>query len=150
MGRDRRAKAGKQAVASKLLRGSSVDKIAHRSTFSGKGRGAAQKRRRIHALQKQKKVCTAKYNPGDRSTKTLTYRTTPSGLQIMPLIKPLENGDPNTHTEDKHFENGSEQGKNDLEDDKGTQGLQSGLEDCDSPIVNGLGMWLVWIIRKVS
>ncbi|XP_075045088.1 chromodomain Y-like protein 2 [Mixophyes fleayi] len=139
LNRDRRAKAGKQAVASKLLRGAAVDRMPHRSSDSGRARGAAQKRRKIHSFQKQKKVCTAKYSPGDRSTKTLTYRTTPSGLQIMPLDKPLENGEPTSHTEDKHFENGSEQGKNDLEDDKVRQGLPSGLEVCDSPLVNGIG-----------
>lgn len=137
VGRERRLKAGKQAVASKLLRGASVA----RSPDTGRRRGAAQKRRRIHALQKQKKICTAKYAPGDRSTKTFTYRTTPSGLQIMPLIKPLENGDRHTHTEDTNFENGSEQSKNDLDDDKDdSDGLPSGTEACDSHIVNGIGM----------
>ncbi|XP_069822120.1 chromodomain Y-like protein 2 isoform X2 [Dendropsophus ebraccatus] len=137
--RDRRAKAGKQSVASKLLRGTAVDKMPHRSPDPGRTRGASQKRRRIHSLQKQKKVCSTKYSPGDRSTKTLTYRTTPSGLQIMPLNKSLENGDPTNHTEDEHFENGTEQEKNDLEDDKGRQVLASGLEVCDSSIVNGIG-----------
>ncbi|XP_044126609.1 chromodomain Y-like protein 2 [Bufo gargarizans] len=137
--RDRRAKTGnKQAVASKLLRGTTVDKMPHRSTDSGRSRGASQKRRRIHSFQKQKKVCSPKYSPGDRSTKTLTYRTTPSGLQIMPLTNPLENGNPTNHTEGKHFENGTEQEKNYLEDDKGKQVLPSCLEVCDSPIVNGI------------
>ncbi|XP_056382115.1 chromodomain Y-like protein 2 isoform X1 [Hyla sarda] len=137
--RDRRAKAGKQVATSKLLRGTTVDKMPHRSPDSGRARGTAQKRRRIHSFQKQKKVCSAKYSPGDRSTKTLSYRTTPSGLQIMPLNKPLENGDPINHTEDKHFENGTEQGKNDLEDDKGRQVSPNSLEVCDSSIVNGTG-----------
>ncbi|XP_075694770.1 chromodomain Y-like protein 2 [Rhinoderma darwinii] len=135
----RRAKGGKRAVASKLLRGTTVDKIPHRSSDSGRARGASQKRRRIHTFQKPKKVCSAKYSPGDRSTKTLTYRTTPSGLQIMPLNKPLENGGTTNHTDDKHFENGTEQEKNDLEDDKGRQVLPSNLEACDLPIVNGIG-----------
>ncbi|KAM9301481.1 chromodomain Y-like protein 2 [Gastrophryne carolinensis] len=137
--RDRRAKAGRQAVASKLLRGTSADKMAHRSADSGRTKGAAHKRRRMHSFQKQNKVCPAKYISGDRSTKTLTYRTTPSGLQIMPLNKPLENGDSGTQMEEKHFENGSELEKNDLEDDKDRQNLPSGLEDTDSHMVNGVG-----------
>ncbi|XP_063801441.1 chromodomain Y-like protein 2 [Pseudophryne corroboree] len=133
LNRDRRAKAGK------LLRGAVVDKMPHRSSDSGRARGAAQKRRRIHSLQKQKKVCTAKYSPGDRSTKTLTYRTTPSGLQIMPLNKPLENGDSASHIEDEHFENGSDQGKNDRNEHKVRPGLPSGMEACDSNLINGIG-----------
>ncbi|XP_071973634.1 chromodomain Y-like protein 2 isoform X2 [Engystomops pustulosus] len=113
--------------------------MSHRSPDSGRGRSGSHKKKRIHSFQKQKKVCSSKYSPGDRSTKTLTYRTTPSGLQIMPLSKTMENGDPNNHTEDQHFENGTEQEKNDLEDDKNTQVLPSGLEVCDSPIANGIG-----------
>ncbi|XP_068116073.1 chromodomain Y-like protein 2 isoform X2 [Hyperolius riggenbachi] len=137
--RDRRVKtAGKQTLASKALRGFSVDKMANRSPDHGRGKGTGPKRKRTQSGQKQKKICTAKYSPGDRSTKTLTYRTTPSGLQIMPLNKPLENGEPGTPTEAKHFQNGTEEGKTDSEDDKDRQGLQDGLEVCDSPIVNGL------------
>ncbi|XP_063293327.1 chromodomain Y-like protein 2 [Pelobates fuscus] len=137
--RDKRAKVGKQAVAAKLLRGSSMDKISHRSAEPGRGRGTSHKRRRIHHISKQKKTCTTKYSSGDRAAKTVSYRTTPSGLQIMPLKKPMENGDLDCHNEPKHFENGSEQDKNDLDDDKGKQGLPSGLEVSGSTIVNGLG-----------
>uniref|UniRef100_A0A8C5R6D2 Chromodomain Y-like protein 2 n=1 Tax=Leptobrachium leishanense TaxID=445787 RepID=A0A8C5R6D2_9ANUR len=136
--RDKRTKAGKQAVATKLIRGSSMDKIPHRSSEAGKSR-TSHKRRKMFTFAKQKKVCATKYSSGDRATKTVTYRTTPSGLQIMPLKKTMENGDLDGHKEPKHFENGSEQDKSDLDDDKGKQGLTSTLEVPGSTILNGLG-----------
>ncbi|KAM4614588.1 chromodomain Y-like protein 2 [Discoglossus pictus] len=134
--RDKRSKHSKQPVASKYLRGTSMDKMSHRSSEATKSKGSSHKRRRLYTFPKQKKVCTPKYSPGNRATKTVSYRTTPSGLQIMPLKKPMENGD---HKEPNHFENGSETDKHDSEDDKTQQGLSSGLEECDSPIVNGIG-----------
>ncbi|XP_053556561.1 chromodomain Y-like protein 2 [Bombina bombina] len=133
--RDKKAKNGKQS-ASKFLRGSSMDKISHRMTEPRKARLVSHKSQKMHSFIKQKKAGTSKYSSGDRATKTVSYRTTPSGLQIMPLKKNLENGD---HKETKHFEQDSEQDKNELEDDKIQQGLPGGLEICDSPIVNGIG-----------
>ncbi|KFQ36949.1 Chromodomain Y-like 2, partial [Merops nubicus] len=91
--REKRSRHGKQATAPKFLResrGSSIDKIPHRPSESGKSKGSTHKRKRINpSLQKQKRGYAAK--PGsanDRAAKTVTYRTTPSGLQIMPLKKP--------------------------------------------------------------
>ncbi|XP_075432855.1 chromodomain Y-like protein 2 [Ascaphus truei] len=137
--RDKRAKSGKHAIASKLLRGNSMEKVTHRSLESGRAKGSSHKRRRINTFPKQKKVCTAKYSSGDRAAKTVSYRTTPSGLQIMPLKKPTENGDAHHHKDSKPFGNGSELDKNYLLDDEGRQSLPGDLEVHDSPIVNGTG-----------
>ncbi|XP_053304845.1 chromodomain Y-like protein 2 isoform X1 [Spea bombifrons] len=133
LSRDRRAKTGRQGVATKILRGSSAITMSHRA------KGTSHKRRRIHSFAKQKKVCAAKFSSGGRATKTVTYRTTPSGLQIMPLRKPMENGDHNGHKEPTHFGNGSEKDKTDMYDDKGKEDLPSGMEVPESTEVNGLG-----------
>eukprot|EP00079_Xenopus_tropicalis_P011843 XP_002938184.2 PREDICTED: chromodomain Y-like protein 2 [Xenopus tropicalis] len=137
--RSKKTKGGKPSVVAKLLGGSSLQKMALRPPDNVRSKGTSQRRRRIHSFSKQKKVCTAKYSPGDRATKTVTYRTTPSGLQIMPLKKTLENGDSDNHKESKHFENASEPCKPDMNDDKRTEDLTHGLEAHGSPIVNGLG-----------
>ncbi|NWV28108.1 CDYL2 protein, partial [Origma solitaria] len=145
--REKRSRHGKQASTPKLLResrGSSVEKISHRPE-SGKSKGSTHKRKRINpSHQKQKRGYAAK--PGsanDRAAKTVTYRTTPSGLQIMPLKKPhngLQNGDGSHEKDSRHFGNGSQQQNVDLNDDEGEQTLPSVLEvSNDSPVVNGIG-----------
>ncbi|KAB1274209.1 Chromodomain Y-like protein 2 [Camelus dromedarius] len=146
LSKDKRLKSGKQASASKLLRdgrGSSVEKLSHRPSESGKSKGTSHKRKRINpSLSKPKKGYSAKLPAGgDRATKTVSYRTTPSGLQIMPLKKAqngMENGDAVSEKEERHFGNGSHQAGLDL-NEVGEQDLG----DCDvthaALAENGLG-----------
>ncbi|KAK2545694.1 Cdyl2 [Columba livia] len=145
--REKRSRHGKQASAPKFLResrGSSVEKIPHRPSESGKSKGSTHKRKRINpSLQKQKRGYAAKpASANDRAAKTVTYRTTPSGLQIMPLKKPhngLQNGDGSHDKDSRHFGNGSQQQNMDLNDHEGEQNLPSVLEvNNDSPVVNGI------------
>ncbi|XP_029464019.1 chromodomain Y-like protein 2 isoform X2 [Rhinatrema bivittatum] len=144
--REKRAKHPKQAITPKFLqegRGSSLEKISHRPPDSGKGRGTTHKRKRLNAvLQRQKRAYTAKPPSGDRATKTVTYRTTPSGLQIMPLKKThheMENGDANHEKDSRHFGNASGREKMDLDDHEGSHSLSNKLEVNDSPLMNGIG-----------
>ena len=157
--REKRSRHGKQASAPKFLREnrvSSVEKISHRPSESGKSKGSTHKRKRINAsLQKQKRGYAAKpASANDRAAKTVTYRTTPSGLQIMPLKKPhngLQNGDGSHEKDSRHFGNGSQQQNMDLNDHEGEQNLPSMLEvSNDSPVVNGIGMWfkLVFFLQR--
>ncbi|XP_029464018.1 chromodomain Y-like protein 2 isoform X1 [Rhinatrema bivittatum] len=143
--REKRAKHPKQAITPKFLqegRGSSLEKISHRPPDSGKGRGTTHKRKRLNAvLQRQKRAYTAKPPSGDRATKTVTYRTTPSGLQIMPLKKThheMENGDANHEKDSRHFGNASGREKMDLDDHEGSHSLSNKLEVNDSPLMNGI------------
>lgn len=152
--KDKRIKSGKQASASKLLRdsrGPSVEKLSSRPSESGKSKGTSHKRKRINpSLSKPKKGYPAKPPAaGDRAAKTVSYRTTPSGLQIMPLKKAqngMENGDTGSEKDERHFGNGSHQPGLDL-NDIGEQDLG----ECDINHValaeNGLGMWLVFLLH---
>ncbi|KAK2490084.1 hypothetical protein MC885_009444 [Smutsia gigantea] len=132
--KDKRSKPGKQASASKLLRdsrGPSVEKLSHRPSESGKSKGTSHKRKRINpSLSKSKKGYSTKPPAGgDRATKTVSYRTTPSGLQIMPLKKAqngLENGDASSEKDERHFGNGSPQPGLDLNDI-----AEQDLAECD-------------------
>ncbi|XP_062474268.1 chromodomain Y-like protein 2 [Pezoporus occidentalis] len=144
--REKRSRHGKQAP--KILResrGSSLEKVSHRPPETGKSKGSTHKRKRINpSLQKQKRGYTAKPpSANDRAAKTVTYRTTPSGLQIMPLKKPhsgLQNGDGSHEKDSRHFGNGSQQQNADLNEHEGEQNLASVLEvSNDSPVVNGIG-----------
>ncbi|KAM7332413.1 hypothetical protein ACRRTK_009121 [Alexandromys fortis] len=76
------------------------------------------------------------------ATKSVSYRTTPSGLQIMPMKKAqngLENGDAGSEKEEVHFGNGSHQLDLDLSDQVGEQDAS----DCDGThsalVENGVG-----------
>uniref|UniRef100_A0A8B9YLS3 Chromodomain Y like 2 n=1 Tax=Bos mutus grunniens TaxID=30521 RepID=A0A8B9YLS3_BOSMU len=146
LAKDKRLKSGKQPGASKLLRdgrGPSVEKLPHRPSDAGKSKGTSHKRRRVNpSLSRPKKGYSAKPPAsGDRAAKTVSYRTTPSGLQIMPLKKAqngMENGDAGSEKDERPFGDGSHQPDLDL-NDVGEQDLG----DCDgSPAVlaeNGLG-----------
>lgn len=154
--RDKRAKAGKQLSTTKLLRDSraSGDKLSPRPTEPGKSKAASHKRKRINPpLAKPKKGCAGKPPGagGDRATKTVSYRTTPSGLQIMPLKKAqngLENGDGDagSEKEERHFGNGSHQPDMDLDDPVG----EPDAGECDGAhsvlVENGLGGWLFFLL----
>ncbi|OCT82294.1 chromodomain Y-like protein 2 [Xenopus laevis] len=137
--RSKKTKGGKPSIVAKLLGGSSLQKMALISPENMQSKGTSQKRRRIHSFSKQKKVCTAKYSHGDNATKTVTYRTTPRGLQIMPLKKTLENGDSDNPNESKQFENTSEPCQTDINGDKRKEDVTHGLEAHSSPIVNEIG-----------
>nr|CAI9696803.1 unnamed protein product [Rangifer tarandus platyrhynchus] len=146
LAKDKRLKSGKQSGAAKLLRdgrGPSVEKLPHRPSDAGKSKGTSHKRKRITpSLSKPKKGYSAKPPAaGDRAAKTVSYRTTPSGLQIMPLKKAqngMENGDAGSEKDERPFGDGSHQPDLDL-NDVGEQDLG----DCDgSPAAlaeNGLG-----------
>ncbi|XP_075394166.1 chromodomain Y-like protein 2 isoform X1 [Tenrec ecaudatus] len=147
--KDKRLKPGKQQPsASKLLRdsrGPSADKLAHRPSEAAKSKGASHKRKRMNpSLPKPKKGYSTKPPAGaDRATKTVSYRTTPSGLQIMPLKKPhnhsVENGDAGSEKDEQPFGNGSHEPGLVLNDHVGEQDVG----DCDvnhtALAENGLG-----------
>lgn len=123
-----------------------MEKLSHRPSESSKSKGTSHKRKRITpSLTKPKKGYSAKPPAGgDRAAKTVSYRTTPSGLQIMPLKKAqngMENGDAGSEKDERHLGNGSHQPGLDV-NDAGEQDLG----DCDvSPAAlaeNGLGTWL--------
>lgn len=144
--KDKKVKSGKQAAASKLLRDTRsppVERLPHRPLEPGKSKSASHKRKRINSpLSRPKKGSSGKA-PG--ATKTVSYRTTPSGLQIMPLKKAqngLENGDAGSEKEEAHFGNGSHQ----LDLDLGDQVGEQDASDCDGThsalVENGVGLWL--------
>lgn len=85
----------------------------------------------------------------DRAAKTVSYRTTPSGLQIMPLKKPhngLQNGDAPFEKDSAHLGNGSQKANEDLNEPEGEGNLAGVLEvNNEVPIVNGIGMWIIFI-----
>uniref|UniRef100_A0A8D2LF01 Chromodomain Y like 2 n=1 Tax=Varanus komodoensis TaxID=61221 RepID=A0A8D2LF01_VARKO len=147
--REKRAKHGKQASTAKFLRegrGLSLDKMPHRTPDPGKSRGLSHKRKRITpAFQKPKKGYTAKpaASSGDRAAKTVSYRTTPSGLQIMPLKKPhngLQNGDASYEKDSRHFGNGSQKPDMDFNVCEGEPDLPGVLDvNSESPVLNGIG-----------
>ncbi|XP_051788080.1 chromodomain Y-like protein 2 isoform X1 [Erpetoichthys calabaricus] len=124
--KDKRSKPGKHGGAPRFLRrGISSDGI--------RGKVAAQRKRRSNSngSQKQRKACAGKHQ-GDRATKTVTYRTTPSGLQIMPMRKPhngVQNGDSNLHYGNADHSHNDET-ENEMPDD---------LDINDSPLMNGIG-----------
>ncbi|KAH0619526.1 hypothetical protein JD844_000212, partial [Phrynosoma platyrhinos] len=146
--REKRAKHGKQANTPKFLRenrGSSLDKMSHRPSDSGKSKGLSHKRKRMAStFQKPKKGYAAKpASSGDRAAKTVSYRTTPSGLQIMPLKKPhngLQNGDTNFEKDTRHFGNGSQKPNVDLNEHEGDPDLPGELDvNNEPPVMNGIG-----------
>nr|XP_006004918.1 PREDICTED: chromodomain Y-like protein 2 [Latimeria chalumnae] len=144
--RDKRSKTGKQAGSPKFLRenrGTPLGKLSHRSSESVKGRGAAHKKKKINiSPQKQKRAYAGKHGSGDRATKTVTYRTTPSGLQIMPIRKShngIQNGDSNLDKDSVHFGNKSRQQKMAFNDHEGDHDLSNDLEVNEVPAVNGIG-----------
>lgn len=152
--KDKRVKSGKQSGTSKLLRdtrGPVVEKLSHRPSEPSKSKGTSHKRKRINPpLSKPKKGYSGKPpGGGDRAAKTVSYRTTPSGLQIMPLKKAqngLENGDAGSEKEERHFGNGSHQPDLDLNDHDG----ERDAGDCDGAssalLENGLGWWLLFLL----
>ncbi|ELW62976.1 Chromodomain Y-like protein 2 [Tupaia chinensis] len=133
--KDKRIRPGKQSNTSKLLRDSrspASEKLAHRPSEPGKSKGTSHKRKRINPpLSKPKKGYSGKPpTGGDRAAKTVSYRTTPSGLQIMPLKKAqngMENGDAGSEKDERHFGNGSHQPGLDLNDHVGEQDVG----DCE-------------------
>lgn len=146
--REKRAKQGKQAVTPKFLResrGSSLDKISHRPADTGKSKGLSHKKKRMaSAFPKPKKSYTSKpASSGDRAAKTVSYRTTPSGLQIMPLKKThngLQNGDASYEKDSRHFGNGSQKPNVDLNEHEGEHDLPSVLDvNNEAPVMNGIG-----------
>ncbi|XP_069508965.1 chromodomain Y-like protein 2 isoform X2 [Ambystoma mexicanum] len=143
---EKREKSAKQCGISKYLRENQVatfEKISHQPIESGKMRGTQHKKKRLNpTLQKQKKVYTAKQPCG--ATKTVSYRTTPSGLQIMPLKVPhngIQNGDARHVKDCKLFGNSPAQGNMELTDHKHKRDhdLSIELEVKNTPVVNGVG-----------
>lgn len=146
--KDKRAKAGKQPGAAKLLRdgrSTSVDKLPPRPAEPGKSRGTSHKRKRINPSpsSKPKKGYSGKPpGGGDRAAKTVSYRTTPSGLQIMPLKKAqngVEDGDASSEKDEQHLGNGSGQPDLDLNDHLGEQDAGECDGDHAALAENGLG-----------
>lgn len=148
--KDKKVKSGKQAGASKLLRDARslpVERLSHRPLEPGKSKSTSHKRKRVNSpLSRSKKGSSGK--APDRATKTVSYRTTPSGLQIMPLKKAqngLENGDAGSEKDESHFGNGSHQPDLELNDQLGEQETS----DCDGThsalVENGIGLWLFFL-----
>ncbi|XP_066570156.1 chromodomain Y-like protein 2 [Amia ocellicauda] len=130
--KDKRSKAGKQSGAPRFFsRGVSGEAV--------RGRGEPRKKKRTNTTgsQKQKRGYGGKQT-GDRATKTVTYRTTPSGLQIMPIRK-SHNGIQNGDTDSLHYGNTARPHKitNDGEDE-----ILEDLEVSETPIMNEIGSTL--------
>lgn len=150
LSKDKRVKSGKQAGASKLLRDTRslpVERLSHRPLEPGKSKSASHKRKRVNSPPSRPKKGSSGKAP-DRATKTVSYRTTPSGLQIMPLKKAqngLENGDAGSEKDESHFGNGSHQPDLELNDQLGEQETS----DCDGThsglVENGVGLWLFFL-----
>ncbi|ELW72304.1 Chromodomain Y-like protein 2 [Tupaia chinensis] len=144
--KDKRIRPGKQSNTSKLLRDSwspVSEKLAHRPSEPGKSKGTSHKWKHINPpLSEPKKGYSGKPpSGGDRAAKMVSYRTTPSGLQIMPLKKAqngMENGDAGSEKDERHFGHGSHQPGLDLNDHVGKH-----VGDCEvnhaALAENGLG-----------
>ncbi|XP_074059980.1 chromodomain Y-like protein 2 isoform X1 [Macrotis lagotis] len=147
--REKRIKSGKQTNTPKFLResrGAPIEKLSHRPE-SGKSKGSSHKRKRMNpSLQKPKKgYATKPQSGGDRAAKTVSYRTTPSGLQIMPLKKThsgILNGDASHEKMAGHFEDASHPSNLDLNEHEGEPDMANECEvGHDSVVANGIGSY---------
>ncbi|XP_043845234.1 chromodomain Y-like protein 2 isoform X4 [Dromiciops gliroides] len=148
--REKRIKSGKQTNTPKFLResrGAPIEKLSHRPE-SGKSKGSSHKRKRMNpSLQKPKKgYATKPQSGGDRAAKTVSYRTTPSGLQIMPLKKThsgILNGDASHEKDAEHFGDASHPPNLDLNEHEGESDMANECEvSHDSVVANGIGSTL--------
>ncbi|XP_041123702.1 chromodomain Y-like protein 2 [Polyodon spathula] len=136
--KDKRSKPGKQGGGPRFLReGRAV------SSESVRGKVATHKKKRTNTTGSQKqKRCYGSKHALDRATKTVTYRTTPSGLQIMPMRKPhngIQNGDTSLDKDSLHYRDTAREQK--LAND-GEHEMLDDLEVNDSPLMNGIGSTL--------
>ncbi|XP_027721129.1 chromodomain Y-like protein 2 isoform X3 [Vombatus ursinus] len=98
------------------------------------------------SLQKPKKgYATKPQSGGDRAAKTVSYRTTPSGLQIMPLKKAhsgILNGDASHEKDAGHFEDASQPPNLDVNEHEGEPEMANECEvSHDSVVANGIGSY---------
>ncbi|XP_068941977.1 chromodomain Y-like protein 2 isoform X1 [Petaurus breviceps papuanus] len=148
--REKRIKSGKQTNTPKFLResrGAPIEKLSHRPE-SGKSKGSSHKKKRMNpSIQKPKKGYSTKpQSGGDRAAKTVSYRTTPSGLQIMPLKKAhsgILNGDASHEKDAGHFGDASHPPNLDLNEPEGEPEIANECEvSHDSVVANGIGSTL--------
>ncbi|XP_072926491.1 chromodomain Y-like protein 2 isoform X2 [Hemitrygon akajei] len=121
---------------------------AYESTKGKGGGGGLRKKRTNNAHQKQKRASMArdgKHSSGDNkkiiATKTVHYRTTASGVQIMPYRKTdnsFQNGDARHSKNALQFDNTSRQQRMNVDPGK-PDFVEDGAND-DPPVVNGIGI----------
>ncbi|MBN3278412.1 CDYL2 protein, partial [Polyodon spathula] len=132
--KDKRSKPGKQAGGLRFLREGRAA-----SSEAARGKVATHKKKRTNTTGSQKqKRCYGGKHALDRATKTVTYRTTPSGLQIMPMRKPhsgIQNGDTSLDKDSLHYRATAREQK--LAND-GEHEMLDDLEVSDSPLMNGI------------
>ncbi|XP_055001865.1 chromodomain Y-like protein 2 [Sorex araneus] len=138
LAKDKRARAGKPAA-----RPPRDEKLPPRAPEPARSRGAAHKRKRVApALARPRKGYSARAPAGgDRAAKTVSYRTTPSGLQIMPLRKPqdaLENGDARSEQGEPALGNGPAPPGLGLGEQAGEPELPECEANPEAPAENGL------------
>ncbi|XP_033896313.3 chromodomain Y-like protein 2 [Acipenser ruthenus] len=136
--KDKRSKPGKQGGGPRLFR---EGRAASSEAVRGKMSTHKKKRTNTTGSQKQKR-CYGGKHALDRATKTVTYRTTPSGLQIMPMRKPhngIQNGDTSLDKDSLHYRDTAPEQK--LAND-GEHEMLDDLEVNDSPLMNGIGSTL--------
>ncbi|XP_043937737.1 chromodomain Y-like protein 2 [Protopterus annectens] len=141
---DKEAKIEKRGDDPKYLQETkeiSLEKLCNRSSELTKGKGISHKKKSSNTShQKMKKGFAGKHVSGERATKTVSYRTTPNGLQIMPLRgshNEQQNGDTESEKELVEFENVTEQ-KLVITDGDSEHHESNNLEQNHQSVINGL------------
>lgn len=146
--KEKRTKSGKRGNSPRQVLRDNHGTAALRVYESTKGKGAGLRKKRTNTLQKQKRGSMArdgKHALGDNkkivATKTVHYRTTASGVQIMPYRKTdnsFQNGDARHSKNALQFDNTSRQQRMNV-DFGNPEFAEDGAID-GPPLVNGIGM----------
>ncbi|XP_051884192.1 chromodomain Y-like protein 2 isoform X2 [Pristis pectinata] len=147
--KEKRTKSGKRGNSPRQVLRDNHGTVPLRAYESTKGKGGGlRKKRTNNTHQKQKRGSMArdgKHGPGDNkkiiATKTVHYRTTASGVQIMPYRKTdnsFQNGDARHSKNALQFDNTSRQQRMNVDLGK-PDFAEDGTTD-DPPIVNGIGI----------
>eukprot|EP00062_Callorhinchus_milii_P005104 gi/632944239/ref/XP_007887401.1/ PREDICTED: chromodomain Y-like protein 2 [Callorhinchus milii] len=132
----KRTKSGKRGSSPRQVLRDNHGTSAIRAYEATKGKGGGLRRKRTIAHQKQKRGAVgreSKPGHGDPkkiiATKTVHYRTTASGVQIMPYKKTVNS-----------FQNGDVKHKNALQFDSTTRQQRMNLDFEDEDFVDGMAM----------
>ncbi|XP_069758209.1 chromodomain Y-like protein 2 isoform X3 [Narcine bancroftii] len=149
--KEKRTKSGKRGNSPRQVLRDNHGTAPLRAYESAKGKGGAlRKKRTNNAYQKQKRGSMSrdgKHTPGENkkimATKTVHYRTTASGVQIMPYRKTdnsFQNGDARHSKNALQFDNTSRQQR--MSVDLGKPDMAEDGAIADPPLVNGTGISL--------
>ncbi|XP_072451971.1 chromodomain Y-like protein 2 isoform X1 [Chiloscyllium punctatum] len=147
--KEKRTKSGKRGNSPRQVLRDNHGTSPLRAYESTKGKGGGLRRKRTNnAHQKQKRGTIGrdgKHTSGEPkkiiATKTVHYRTTASGVQIMPYRKTdnsFQNGDARHGKNALQFDNTSRQ--QEVNVDLGEQDFAEDGSVADSPLVNGVGI----------